>query len=236
MGFYVKRINGKVYGPFPHEDLRRFAAEGRLSQQDLLLEEGTDRWVTALQLLDSFPVQQPDQPVPSMHQVAASASANHQTTKRPTARATLKLAALRPRAWSWIFDYSLFFIVSTITLLGVLFFFLAKFDLTKLTFPQILFSLFVYILLPSLIYVIVTAAFIASLKQATPGKQINKIRVVTLSGGRVSFGRALARQVACVLIVYIPLVNVVTYLLPLWNRRKQTIHDMIAGTVVVTDK
>jgi len=93
MGFYVKRINGKVYGPFPHEDLRRFAAEGRLSQQDLLLEEGTDRWVTALQLLDSFPVQQPDQPVPSMHQVAASTSANHQTAKRPTARATLKLAA-----------------------------------------------------------------------------------------------------------------------------------------------
>jgi len=234
MGFYVKRINGKVYGPFPHEDLRRFAAEARLSQQDLLLEEGTDRWVTALQLLDSFPVQQPDQPVPSKHQVAAYA--NYHTNSRPTARVTLKLAALRPRAWGWIFDYLLYLIVSTITLLGVLFFFLTKFDFTKLTFPQLLFSLFVFILLPSLIYVIVTAAFIASLKQATPGKQINKLRVVTLSGGRVSFGRALARQVACVLIVYIPLVNVVTYLLPLWNRRKQTIHDMIAGTVVVTDK
>jgi len=68
-------------------------------------------------------------------------------------------------------------------------------------------------------------------KQATWGKQALSIYVTDLEGRRISFGRATARFFA----------KIVSGLVPLWigfimagfTERKQALHDMIAGTLVL---
>ncbi len=68
-------------------------------------------------------------------------------------------------------------------------------------------------------------------KQATWGKQAMSIYVTDLSGVRVTFGRASGRFFA----------KIVTQLIPLWigyimagfTERKQALHDMIAGCLVL---
>lgn len=218
MVFLIKLRDGNVYGPYPREDLLVFAAERRINPQDLLSEVGTDSWIPAVQILDSFPVQQPQQPAQQ-----GIAAPNYPTNRKPPERVTLKLATWWPRVWSSIYDGLLFAIVFGMAG-GVLILFAPKFGSNKLS------------LLFSLIYTIITTIFIASPKQATPGKQKFKLRVVALSGKELSFGHALARQAACLFVSFVPFVNIVSYLLPIWNQRKQTIHDMIARTVVITDK
>ena len=71
----------------------------------------------------------------------------------------------------------------------------------------------------------------SSTKQATFGKQFLDLKVVTLNGERISFGRALLRNIA-------RLINIPTYslcYLPiLFTRRHHGIHDIIARTTVVS--
>lgn len=67
--------------------------------------------------------------------------------------------------------------------------------------------------------------------RATLGKRLVGIMVTDLQGRRLSFRRSLLRQ------VWRLLLNLVTlglnYLPILWTRRRQALHDMLAGTVVV---
>lgn len=223
MGFLIKVRDGKIYGPYTREDVERFAAERRLHPQDLLSEEGGNRWIPAHHVIDSFPVQQPQHPAQTQTSQQSNASPNYPTNRKPSERFILKLATWWPRVCATIYDSILFFIV--FGAVGVV---------IALSMPKLVNTKLS--LLFSLIYLIVSTAFIASPKQATPGKQKCKLRVVSLSGERLSFGHALARQGAWFFVSFIPVVNFVSYLLPLWNKRKQTIHDMIAKTVVITDK
>ena len=66
--------------------------------------------------------------------------------------------------------------------------------------------------------------------QGTLGKMAVGIRVADLDGQRVSFGRATGRHFskipsACILMV--------GFLMPLWTEKKQALHDMMAGCVIV---
>jgi uncharacterized RDD family membrane protein YckC len=65
--------------------------------------------------------------------------------------------------------------------------------------------------------------------QGTLGKMAVGIKVVDLQGERISFPRALGRYFASFLS---SLILGVGYLLPLFTEKKQTLHDMIAGTLV----
>lgn len=71
----------------------------------------------------------------------------------------------------------------------------------------------------------------SSAKQATFGKQFLNLKVVDLNNERISFGRALLRNI-------VRLINIPTYslcYLPiLFTRRHQGIHDIIARTTVVS--
>ena len=68
-------------------------------------------------------------------------------------------------------------------------------------------------------------------KQATIGKLFLNLKVVNLDGERISFGRALLRNIA-------RLINIPTYslcYLPiLFTRHHQGVHDIIARTTVVS--
>lgn len=72
--------------------------------------------------------------------------------------------------------------------------------------------------------------FEASPWQATPGKRLLGIYVARVQGGRLGLGRALVRELArslCVLTLGIG------YLMALANRRRQGLHDWLAGAVVL---
>ena len=67
--------------------------------------------------------------------------------------------------------------------------------------------------------------------QATLGKRALGIKVIGTDGTRISFGRATARYFSKILSAIILFIG---YLMMLWDDRKQTLHDKIADTLVVS--
>jgi uncharacterized RDD family membrane protein YckC len=70
----------------------------------------------------------------------------------------------------------------------------------------------------------------SSAKQATLGKMALGIMVTDLDGNRISFGRATGRYFAKIVSGVILLIG---YFMAGWTQRKQGLHDMMAGTLVV---
>lgn len=70
----------------------------------------------------------------------------------------------------------------------------------------------------------------SSSRQATLGQMALGLRVTDVEGRRISFARASGRHFATVLT---GLTLGIGYLMMLFTTRKQTLHDLVAGTVVV---
>lgn len=70
----------------------------------------------------------------------------------------------------------------------------------------------------------------SSARRATPGKMALGLIVTGEGGGRVSFGRALGRNLAKVLSAFILGIG---YLMAAFTERKQGLHDKLAGCLVV---
>jgi len=70
-------------------------------------------------------------------------------------------------------------------------------------------------------------------RQATVGKMALGIVVTDLNGARISFAKANARFWSQVLLGLIWLVLVVGYIMAGFTERKQALHDLVAGTLVV---
>jgi len=69
----------------------------------------------------------------------------------------------------------------------------------------------------------------SSKAQATFGKRACGLRVETLSGERLSFGRATGRWLA----KWLTLLTIgVGFLMVTWTKRHQALHDLVAGTLV----
>lgn len=66
--------------------------------------------------------------------------------------------------------------------------------------------------------------------QATIGKQALRLRVTDTTGGRISFGQATGRYFGKFISTIILLIG---YLMMIWDNRKQTLHDKMAGTLVI---
>ncbi|HEY7862172.1 MAG TPA: RDD family protein [Thermoanaerobaculia bacterium] len=90
----------------------------------------------------------------------------------------------------------------------------------------------VELVLEILLWVGYGAAFESSQWQATLGKRALSLRVTDLAGRRISFGRAVARQFAEVLSW---LTLTIGFLMAGFTRRRQALHDMVAGTLVIRD-
>lgn len=77
-----------------------------------------------------------------------------------------------------------------------------------------------------------TALFESGSRQATPGKQLLRIKVTDLRGARIGFARATGRHFAEWLSILTLLVG---YALAIFTRRRQAMHDLLAGTLVVRE-
>ncbi|MBB2168986.1 RDD family protein [Gluconacetobacter aggeris] len=82
------------------------------------------------------------------------------------------------------------------------------------------------LLLPALYYIL----FESSRLQGTPGKRACHMRVADLHGQRIGIGRAALRYFGHFLSV---LTLGLGFLMVVWTRRKQTLHDLLAGTCVI---
>jgi uncharacterized RDD family membrane protein YckC len=70
----------------------------------------------------------------------------------------------------------------------------------------------------------------SSSKQATLGKMALGIRVTDLDGNRIGFGKATGRYFAKILSA---LILGIGFLMVAFTQRKQGLHDMLAGTLVM---
>ena len=75
--------------------------------------------------------------------------------------------------------------------------------------------------------------FLSSPKQATIGKQAMGIIVTDLNGGRIDPGKAALRWVGKIIS---SLIFFIGYIMAAFTERKQALHDMIAGTLVLKGK
>jgi uncharacterized RDD family membrane protein YckC len=77
------------------------------------------------------------------------------------------------------------------------------------------------------------ACFESSNLQGTPGKRLMGILVTDLDGERISFGSATGRYLGKIIS---GLILGIGYLIALFTPKKQALHDLIAGTVVIIRK
>jgi len=80
------------------------------------------------------------------------------------------------------------------------------------------------------LYWVYCAGLESSRWQGSLGQLLFGLRVTDLRGGRISFGRATGRFFAHALSMLLCMTG---YLFNLWNPRRQTLHDMVAGCLVV---
>lgn len=82
-------------------------------------------------------------------------------------------------------------------------------------------------MLLDLLYV---AVFVSSRRRATLGMQVMGLELTDLNGARIGFGRATLRWIAQIL----DLITLgIGYLIMLFTPRRQTLHDLVTGTVMV---
>ncbi len=70
-------------------------------------------------------------------------------------------------------------------------------------------------------------------RQATVGKMAMRIKVTDLYGQRISFLNATGRYFGKIISGAILLIG---YFMMLWDDKNQTLHDRMAGTLVINDK
>ena len=87
------------------------------------------------------------------------------------------------------------------------------------------------LLLESLVWLPYYVLLPASRWQATPGKLAFGIKITGLDGRRIGIGRSLARYLASFLSA---LALFIGYLMVPFTRKRQAMHDMMAGTLVVS--
>ena len=70
-------------------------------------------------------------------------------------------------------------------------------------------------------------------KGQTVGKMVMKIRVRDMTGGPAGYGKAFIRYIVGVVLFLLCVIpGIVDLLFPLWDDKKQTLHDKAAGTIV----
>lgn len=103
-------------------------------------------------------------------------------------------------------------------------------DFTPQRLFHLLFGSMVMFSVRALVEWLYFAGMQSSTKQATLGQMMLGVQVTDLGGGRISFGRATGRYLASWLSAAILCIG---FLMAVFTERKQALHDLIAGTLVV---
>lgn len=225
--------NGERFGPYDEGEVRQWLRDGTCRPQELGWYEGMTDWRPLGEL---FPDERP-----------AAGSVPPMPPSPPpflgvTDVAEPEYAGFWLRFGAWVIDYLILMVPFTVISLGMglgaaMTALLGQFEKDQaaaLTAYAAAVQPITYVLLT--IGFIYYAFFESSKWQATPGKMAVGIRVTDTGGRRISMGRAAGRNA-------IRLVNAFTFLVPMafyvtaaFTRRKQGVHDLLAGTYVLTGR
>jgi len=227
--------NGERHGPYKEDDVRQWLLSGQLSREDLAWYEGLADWQPLSVLFPDAVASAPPSTVP----VATMPSPQIITA------ALQDYAGFWKRVAAYILDVIILYIPSMLIqkMMGG--------DAAEATMkqaqlaspgdPQAMlaaFSQFYSTMLPAmLIIAVITWLYFAACEssswQATVGKLALGIRVTDMQGQRISFPRALGRYAAKYLSAIILCIG---FLMVAWTQRKQGLHDLIAGTLVLNGR
>ena len=224
--WYVRR-GDKVLGPYDTAQIKSFASAGKLKHSDELRKEPEDAWVQAGSVTGLF--DGAEMGAFSPQEAAYDAPAN------PFAAPQADLGAVSaidddgiPYATFWqrwaasFVDGILLAIVN-----GVCQYLLARLSRPEEPGfgPVEVLGLAISFLLPFAYEVGLTG----SSAQATLGKQLLGLKIARVDGGKIGYGKAAIRYIAKLPSYLILLIG---YFWMLFDARKQTWHDKLAGTVV----
>jgi uncharacterized RDD family membrane protein YckC len=88
-------------------------------------------------------------------------------------------------------------------------------------------------IISNLIGIIYAVAMMGSRHQATLGKMAVGIKVGNADGSRITYGQAIGRYIATWLSAIVLLIG---YLMVIWDKQKQSLHDKLANTYVYYEK
>ena len=215
MKYWLNLGGEKTYGPYEVDRLRIFQSEGKLGASAQLCQEGGMQWVPAASVLGPTNTVTP----PPLCQSTVSAPLGVQVG----VQGEFELAPFGKRAGAiiidglilsmgnWLIDrVALEFVANVIGSWE-----LAGFTLALL---ELVIGWLYFVLLET------------SQKQATLGKMLVEIKVTDINGNRLGFGQATGRYFSKMISLIILGVG---FLFPLWTPRKQALHDIIAGTLVL---
>lgn len=244
--WYYADASGQRQGPFTAEELAGHVGQERLHAQSLVWRDGLDGWQPldtlaseldlpagrlATPAVDDDGVPPPAADAPYAPPTAQIASEQHYVASDDVVLAGFwrRLAALFIDSMVVGFAYYLVLIVCVIVL-GVGGTLLMRNQTgSEGAAAMIGMMALVYLLYPA-ISAAYYAGFESSGKQATLGKMAVGIKVTDAEGRRLTLGRALLRWLA-VFVNYITLY--IGYLMAAFTERKQGLHDMVVGTLVV---
>ena len=228
--------DGERHGPYKEDDVRQWLRSGQVSRDDLGWYEGLADWQPLSVLFaDEVPV------MPPPFAAATTPSALPSTTTV----ALEDYAGFWKRVAAYILDAIILYIPGTLIqkMMGG--------DVAEATMKQAqqaapgdlhvlmaAMNQYYTTMLPAVLLItVITWLYFAfcesSAWQATPGKLALGIRVTDMQGARISLPRALGRYPAKYLSA---IVLGIGFLMVGWTRRKQGLHDMIAGTLVLNGR
>ena len=263
MAAWLVRRGGKTMGPVSVEYLREKAASGALLPTDEIKQQGRTDWVPCGTVKGLFPstiravspmagVAAPPPRVATPPSAGSSAAGEHAAVAddeddfygslpaRPAVATPSVPVGGRPEAYARFLPRLAAFLLDAL-FVGFLPVFVLGLLIGLLTpllgmaaigvGPAEVIIVIIQLILP-LVAAAYFIAFETSAKQATWGKQIVGLRVEGIRGERISFGKSLGRYASkCLSYLTFGLV----FFMPLFTKRRQAMHDLMAATVVVDD-
>jgi uncharacterized RDD family membrane protein YckC len=233
--WHVNR-EGRRAGPFTEEQIREFAAVGRLVPTDLLQRTGDSGWRIAQSIEGLFPAQAAPveavaaPPSPPHPPVVAERIEPRAASALDTPRFELAAQAFRDKNWSGFWQRFAANIVDGLVLLTPTIMVVWAFSTSKSGQPPSDLQVYAPLFCVNVIY---HTLFLAGAKVATPGRMAAGIAIVDADTGEpIPVGRALLRSALSWLGYLLILPNLVM----LFTQRRQTIADLIARTVAVRYK
>lgn len=225
--------DGERHGPYKEADIRQWLRSGQVSADDLGWYEGLADWQPLSVLFpDEKPVAAPM--APPLPQRAATTAPE----------ATADYAGFWQRFGAWVIDLIVLIVPSMIA-----FYAFGGLDAYKHFLEQVqggadmataIREYAVGAQSSSIATVVIGfvyyALFEGSKWQATPGKLALRLRVTDINGQPLSLGRAAARNAVRLTNMIIWLIPLVCYLAVVWTQRKQGLHDLVAGTLVLNGR
>lgn len=211
--YYVK--GGSPIGPVAFAVLKEMAAMGQLAPEDLVWAEGTADWVPARTVPDLFG--------------PASPYAPPVVTTFSYGLEKVRYAGFWKRFAAAIIDGIILAVAAfPINVLG------NSFSSTPEPSEEVLILAIVVGFISGCMHIVINWLYYACMEssqfQGTLGKLALGIKVTDYHGNRISFGRATGRHFAKILSSCILMIG---FLMAAFTEKKQALHDMIAGCLVV---